>query len=137
MTLTELLKIDLTRLSKDSSRGLRYAENLWREEGCPTKSEQVVNFLENAVQRCVNLKLSYPPIFLRRKTEILCGQFHVARPSQSKPLPGVPAEEGKCKRCRGLGFTFTPGGGGTLCVPCLGRGVVRPESGSTASKAKI
>lgn len=125
MTLTELLKIDSTFITARRAPGLRYAERLWAEAGRPTESTELAEFLESVLTKCVSLGIAYPPILLKRKKQILRGEFKPQPPAGTGPASADPP--GACAKCHGRGH-HVRGFSGSLCMACLGTGRTRVET---------
>jgi hypothetical protein len=132
MTLTQTLQLKEKYLQYHDLRALDYCEKRWKQEGCPTERWQVINFLEKMLHE-LKEQGGYPKVLLLRKKEIQRQTFtlqpHGERDESREPQ--IPTSDG-CPECQGRGFLVLPGGNGTLCQACLGRG--RKTVGVAASE---
>jgi hypothetical protein len=121
MTLTELLKVDLSLIGRSHLPGLRFAERVWQSNGRPSEGKALEDFLEAVIEESKKVGILYPAVLLKRLKGLRCGEF---RPEPlAQPATDAQAEPGACSRCRGWGFTWSPGGAtGSLCPACLGSG---------------
>jgi hypothetical protein len=123
MTLTETLQLDEKFLKLEDLRALEYCEKRWQQEGRPVSRWKLVNFIERMLQALHHNGIGYPKILLRRKKEIQRLEFIPQLPTQrSEQGPPLMLAGDACPNCQGRGFLDLPGGNGTLCQPCLGRG---------------
>jgi hypothetical protein len=123
MTLTETLQIKEHYLQFEDLRALDYCEERWRQDGRPATRWEMINFIERMLQELQQNGIGYPRVLLLRKKEIQRRTFTLEL-RQESDTPGGPqiAAGDACLECEGRGFVLLPGGGGTLCRPCMGRG---------------
>lgn len=126
MTLTDLLKIDQTRVGARHAPGLRFAERLWMDAGKPTEAGPLADFIESVLSRCGKLQITYPPILLKRKKQVERGEFRLEPVDRAGAAASVQSvAPGVCSKCGGVGHhagRFSS----SLCMTCLGTGLARP-----------
>ncbi len=122
MTLTETLQLKERFLNFKDLRALDYCEKRWLEENRPLKKWEMFNFIEKMLQELKANGIGYPKVLLLRKKEIQRQTFAV-EPREERDRPReqqIPNDH--CQECEGRGFLVLPGGNGTVCLRCLGRG---------------
>ncbi len=123
MTLTETLQLKERFLKFEDLRALDYCEKRWQQNGRPATKWEMVNFIERMLQELQQNGIGYPKVLLLRKKEIQRRTFTL-QPRKERHAPRQPQfpNADVCQECEGRGFLVLPGGSGTLCVACLGRG---------------
>jgi hypothetical protein len=97
MSLQRLLELDGKYIAEHQQRGLGIAELTWVKLGSPTERKGLIACLENAIVRCIDAGVEYPPILLRRKKELERGEW-APRPKPSPAalpradIPGLPPD---------------------------------------------
>lgn len=127
MTLTGLLKIDTGRIPLKHTDGLGYAEAMWREAKQPSEPQALAEFLEADLRNCVSLAITYPPVILLRRRQLLRGDF-LAEPFEPDPPEPKPLPRGNCPTCGGTGFRVGRYSG-SVCVQCTGKGSIALPKG--------
>jgi hypothetical protein len=121
MTLCRLLEIKMSLLRAEDHPAVEIAERAWSKAGRPITRRGLIAFLEAFVTTAVAEGYGYPPILLRRKREMQRGDWAPRETRQEESAVEVRADA--CPTCKGLGFIAAANGTGSLCKPCLGRGV--------------
>jgi hypothetical protein len=100
MNIESILKIDLQLLGEGNGPALVILEDAWEAEGRSTQPEKLIRVLKTTLDHCKLRGITYPKIFLRRKGELVRGEFHPELPViAGTPIkfvapqhPNVPAE---------------------------------------------
>jgi hypothetical protein len=122
MTLCKLLEIKLSLVNAEDHAGVMLAERMWDRAGQPATRRELIDLLERFIVECGKNGPSYAPIFLRRKREMQRGAWAPRETRQEDPAVNVAAD--RCPECKGRGYLAAADGKhGSLCKPCLGRGV--------------
>jgi hypothetical protein len=98
MTFTETLQIKERYLQFEDLRALDYCEKRWKQDGCPAKGWELVNFIERMLRELLANGVGYPKVLLLRKKEIQRGTFT----PQESACTG--SSEEVCPLCRGTGW---------------------------------
>jgi len=122
MTLCSLLEIKLSLVNPEDHAGVMLAERMWTAAGQPATRRELIALLERFIVECGKNGYTYAPIFLRRKREMQRRDWAPRETRHEEPTMQVAADA--CPECKGIGYVAAAdGASGSLCKPCLGRGV--------------
>ncbi len=121
--LTEILELDIGQIPSDRREALRIAEQVWQARGCPCDTQGLAAAIEAALGECKRAGAVYPKMLLRRKHELLRGEFsvdpvfaaaHHRLPTETESEAVEPGQEKQpsldierirsCEICGGRGF---------------------------------